>query len=122
MSLSTEPDKLQARWSRVAVKERIIADFRDFRFSWAGFFRWTGITLFALLLAGLVTLYISWTGTRCAVRFGAISPIAREGRCRIDGNLSQKLFSWQPRIEAEACMSAIPLGPGSWRTRRKPPK
>jgi hypothetical protein len=99
MSVSTEPDKLHARWSRAAVKERIIADFRDFRFTWAGFFRWTGITLFALLFAGLVTLYfLDWNQMRGPVGRYLSHRSGRE--VRIDGNLSVKLFSWQPRIEA----------------------
>lgn len=48
-----------------AAWERIIADFRDFRFTWRGFWRWTGITLAAILVAALVTLYfLDWNQLR----------------------------------------------------------
>jgi hypothetical protein len=32
----------------------VIADFRDFRFTWNGFFRWTGITVLAVLIAAIL--------------------------------------------------------------------
>src|SRR5579859_5090356 len=109
MSVSTEPDKLHARWSRAAVKERIIADFRDFRFTWGGFFRWTGITLFALLFAGLVTLYfLDWNQMRGPIGRYLSHRTGRE--VRIDGNLSVKLFTWQPSVDA----AGIYVGNPQW--------
>lgn len=121
MSVSTEPDKLQARWSRAAVKERIVADFRDFHFTWGGFFRWTGITLFALLFAGLVTLYfLDWNQMRGPVGRYLSYRTGRE--VRIDGNLSVKLFSWQPRIEAGGVYIGNPGWARELANTPKPPK
>src|SRR6185312_10371271 len=84
-----------ARWAY--LRERIVADFRDFRFTWRGFFRWTGIVILAFLFAAIVTLYfLDWNQMR--------GPIGRyfshrSGReVRIDGNLKVDLFRWQPHI------------------------
>ena len=30
-------------WTRESVRERILSDFRDFHFTWRGFFKWSGI-------------------------------------------------------------------------------
>ena len=79
------------------IRERIIADFRDFRFSWAGFFRWTGIVIAAFLFAAIVTLYfLDWNQMRGVVgRYAS----ARSGReVRIDGNLKVDLFRRQPHV------------------------
>src|SRR5580700_9249412 len=79
------------------LRERIVADFRDFRFSWAGFFKWTGIVVAAVLFAAIITLYfLDWNQMR-----GPISRYAsaRTGRqIRIDGNLKVDLFRWQPHV------------------------
>jgi len=40
-----------------ALWERVVSDFRDFRFTWRGFWRWSGITLLAILTAAVITLY-----------------------------------------------------------------
>jgi len=46
-------------------RDRVLADFRDFRFSWGGFFRWTGIVLAAFLIAAVITLYfLDWNQLR----------------------------------------------------------
>ncbi len=99
MSVTPHSDKFHDPWSRAAMRERIVSDFRDFRFTWRGFFKWTGITLLALLFAAVVTLYfLDWNQMR-----GPVSRYLshRSGReVRIDGNLSVTLFSWQPRIQA----------------------
>jgi AsmA family protein len=97
--MSVAHDKTPLKWTREGVRDRILSDFRDFRFTWGGFFRWTGITLLAVLFAAIVTLYfLDWNQMR--------GPIARyfsqrTGReVRIDGNLSVKLFTWQPSVDA----------------------
>lgn len=82
----------------VRLRARILADFRDTRFSWAGFLRWTGITLLAVIAAALIVLYfLDWNEMR-----GPISRYAsaRSGReVRIDGDLKVNLFRWQPHVE-----------------------
>jgi len=99
VSVSTHSDKYPDRWSRDAVRERIVSDFRDFRFSWSGFFKWTGITILALLIAAIVTLYfLDWNEMRGPL--GRFLSHRTGKEVRIDGNLSVKLFRWQPRIEA----------------------
>jgi uncharacterized protein involved in outer membrane biogenesis len=106
MSVTQHSDKnrLKSLW-----EDRILADFRDFRFTWGGFFRWTGITLLAILIAAIVTLYfLDWNQMR--------GPIARylshrTGReVRIDGNLAVNLFTLQPSIDA----SGLYFGNPGW--------
>lgn len=99
MSVTPHSDKFQHPWSRAAVRERIISDFRDFHFTWRGFFKWTAVTLLALLFAAVVTLYfLDWNQMRGPIGRYLSHRTGRE--VRIDGNLSVKLFSWQPRIQA----------------------
>jgi hypothetical protein len=78
-------------------RDRILADFRDFRFSWTGFLRWTGIVVAAFLVAAIITLYfLDWNQMR-----GPIARYAshRYGRpVRIDGDLKVDLFRWQPHV------------------------
>ncbi|HKU63827.1 MAG TPA: AsmA family protein [Rhizomicrobium sp.] len=96
-------------WTRVAVRERIIADFRDFKFTWGGFFKWSGITLIALLVGALVTLYfLDWNQMRGPIGRYLSHHTGRE--IRLDGNLSVKLFSWQPSIDAQNVF----IGNPSW--------
>src|SRR6516164_8782 len=107
MSVLGHPKIYQDRWSWAAVRERAVSDFRDFHFTWRGFFKWSGITLLAILFAAIVTLYfLDWNQMR-----GPISRYLshRTGReVRIDGNLSVKLFSWQPRVDAAGIYVANP--------------
>jgi AsmA family protein len=98
MSVRDHPDRAHANWAREEVRERIVSDFRDFQFTWSGFFKWSCFTLLAVLFAAVVTLYfLDWNQMR--------GPIGRylshrTGRqVRIDGNLSVKLFSWQPSVD-----------------------
>ena len=99
MSIMPHSDWFQDRWSRAAVRERIISDFRDFHFSWRGFFKWTAVTLLAILFAAVVTLYfLDWNQMRGPIGRYLSHRTGRE--VRIDGNLSVKLFSWQPSIDA----------------------
>lgn len=90
-------DRPNAR-SRV-LRARILADFHNFHFTWSGFFRWTGITIAAFIIAALTTLYfLDWNQMR--------GPLARylsyrTGRAvRIEGTLSVKLLTLTPRIDA----------------------
>jgi uncharacterized protein involved in outer membrane biogenesis len=99
MAVARHPDKFDDPWSRAALAERIISDFRDFHFTWRGFFKWTAVTLLALLFAAIVTLYfLDWNQMRGPIGRYLSHRTGRE--VRIDGNLSVKLFSWQPSIQA----------------------
>ncbi|HEX4634571.1 MAG TPA: AsmA family protein [Rhizomicrobium sp.] len=99
MSVGSHPDEFHSHWSRAAVRERIISDFRDFRLTWRGFFKWSGVTLLAILIAAIVTLYfLDWNQMRGPLGRYLSHRTGRE--VRIDGNLSVKLFSWQPGVEA----------------------
>src|ERR1044071_1581747 len=99
MSIMPHSDWFQDRWSRAAVRERIISDFRDFHFSWRGFFKWTAVTLLAILFAAVVTLFfLDWNQMRGPIGRYLSHRTGRE--VRIDGNLAVKLFSWQPSIQA----------------------
>ena len=99
MSVTEHTEKKPRKWSRQVVRERVISDFRDFRFTWNGFFRWTGITVLAVLVAAIVTLYfLDWNQMRGPVGRYLSHRSGRE--VRIDGNLAVKLFSWQPSVDA----------------------
>ena len=108
MSLS-EPHKSRLAGFWTATRERVVTDFRDFRFTWRGFWRWTGIVVSAVLVAAVVTLYfLDWNQLR--------GPIGRylsgkyEREVRIDGDLKVKLFSWQPRID----VAGLYIGNPAW--------
>src|SRR3954465_13854337 len=109
MSVTEHRDKPPGRWSRQALRERVISDFRDFRFTWSGFFRWTGITILAVLIAAIITLYfLDWNQMRGPLGRYLSHRSGRE--VRLDGNLSVKLFSWQPNIDA----AGVYVGNPSW--------
>jgi len=96
-------------WSRPAVRERIVSDFRDFRFTWRGFFKWTATTLLGLIVGALFALYfLDWNQMRGPIGRWLSAKTGRE--VRIDGNLAVKLFSWQPSAEA----ADIYVGNPSW--------
>jgi uncharacterized protein involved in outer membrane biogenesis len=89
-------NRMKAGWDM--ARARVVADFRDFRFTWGGFFKWTGITLLAFLVAAIITLYfLDWNQMRGPLSRYLSSRSGRE--VRIEGNLSVKLFSWQPSID-----------------------
>ena len=91
------------------MRERILSDFRDFRFTWRGFFKWTGITLLAVLVAVIVTLYfLDWNQMRGPIGRYLTYRTGRE--VRLDGNLSVKLFSFQPGLDA----ARVTIGNPSW--------
>lgn len=89
-------NRLESHWQW--AKARIVADFRDFRFTWSGFFRWTGITVLAVIFAAIVMLYfLDWNQMRGPIGRYLSHRTGRE--VRIDGNLAVKLFRWQPSID-----------------------
>jgi uncharacterized protein involved in outer membrane biogenesis len=89
------PRKRDWAWAQEAV----ISDFRDFRFTWHGFWKWTGATLFALIVGALITLYfLDWNQMRGPVSRYLSWKTGRE--VRIDGNLAVRLFTWQPSVDA----------------------
>jgi uncharacterized protein involved in outer membrane biogenesis len=96
MSVSEDSGK-QSFWE--AARARIAADFRDFRFTWGGFFKWSGITALALLVAIIAVLYfLDWNQMRAPIGRYLSHRTGRE--VRLDGNLAVKLFSWQPSVDA----------------------
>jgi len=100
MSVTEHTEKKPGKWSAEVVRERVISNFRDFRFTWSGFFRWTGITILAVLVAAVITLYfLDWNQMRGPVGRYLSHLSGRE--VRIDGNLAVKLFSWQPSVDAQ---------------------
>ena len=91
------------------LRRRIYADFRDTRFTWAGFFRWTGIVVLAFLVAALIILYfLDWNQLRGPIGRYASARAARE--VRIDGVLKVELFRWQPHVE----VGGLYIGNPSW--------
>jgi uncharacterized protein involved in outer membrane biogenesis len=105
--------RLNGTWD--AVRERIISDFRDFQFTWRGFFKWSGITLIAVLVAAIITLYfLDWNQMRGPLGRYLSHRSGRE--VRLDGNLSVKLFSWQPSIDAHD----VTIGNPPWLAGRQP--
>jgi uncharacterized protein involved in outer membrane biogenesis len=93
------------------LRERIVADFRDFRFSWAGFFRWTCIVIAAVLFAFVVTLYfLDWNQMRGPIGRYASARYGRE--VRIDGDLKVDLFRRQPHISVDGLYIGNPTWAG----------
>jgi uncharacterized protein involved in outer membrane biogenesis len=91
------------------IRDRIIADFRDFRFSWGDFFRWTGIVLAAIFFAALITLYfLDWNQLRGPISRYASAKLGRD--VRIDGDLKVDLFRWQPHI----LVGGLHIGNPAW--------
>lgn len=96
-------------WSKEAMRERIVADFRDFEFTWRGLFKWSGTVLLGLLVGAVFALYfLDWNQMRGPIGRYLSHRTGRE--VRIDGNLAVKLFSWQPSAEA----GGVYVGNPSW--------
>ena len=115
MSVTERRNHRLEGWSRAAVRERIVSDFRDFRFTWRGLFNWSAATLAALLVGAVFALYfLDWNRMRGPVGRWLSDRTGRE--VRIDGNLQVKLFSWQPSAEA----GDVYVGNPSWLAGRKP--
>jgi uncharacterized protein involved in outer membrane biogenesis len=91
------------------ARERVIADFRQFRFSWKGFWRWTSTVVAAVLAAALITLYfLDWNELRGPIAQYLSHRYRRE--VRIDGNLEVNLFTLQPRIDVAGVYIGNPAG------------
>lgn len=105
MSLVHHMEK--ADWA--GLRARAMADFRDFRFTWIGFWRWTGIVIGAFLFAALITLYfLDWNQMRGVIGRYASAKTGRE--VRIDGDLKVELFHWVPRIS----VNGLYIGNPAW--------
>jgi len=115
MSVTERRNHQADGWSKEAVRERIVSDFRDFRFTCRGIFKWAGTTLVALLVGTVFALYfLDWNQMRGPVGHWLSRRAGRE--VRIDGNLAVRLFSWQPSLEA----GAVYVGNPSWLAGRQP--
>ena len=91
------------------ARRRVADDLRGFRFTWNGFFKWSGITLLAFLVAVIVTLYfLDWNQMRGPISRYLSERAGRE--VRIDGNLAVKLFTLQPVID----VGGLYIGNPSW--------
>ena len=65
MSVTEHQNTHPHGWSKAAMRARIVSDFRDFRFTWRGFFKWTGTTLLGILIGALFALYfLDWNQMR----------------------------------------------------------
>lgn len=99
-----ETSQLRQIW-----RDQIVADFRNFRFTWGGFAYWTGIVIAAFLIASVITLYfLDWNQMR-----GPLSRYAthRFGRpVRIEGDLKVDLFRNQPHVS----VNNLFIGNPSW--------
>jgi uncharacterized protein involved in outer membrane biogenesis len=96
------------------LRQRIIADFRDTRFTPLGAARWTGTVIMAFLVAALIMLYfLDWNEMRGPIGRYASARTGRE--VRIDGDLKVDLFRWQPHVE----INKLYVGNPKWVT--KPP-
>ena len=98
MSVSEYPGK-SPPWSKEDIRERIVSDFRDLRFTWRGFFKWTSTTILGVIMGALFALYfLDWNTMRGPIARWLSHRTGRE--IRIDGNLAVNLFTWQPSADA----------------------
>jgi uncharacterized protein involved in outer membrane biogenesis len=96
MSVTENPHKARLKWDWQRAQARIISQFR---FTWSGVLKWSGIALLALLAALVIALYfLDWNQMRGPLGRYLSQRAGRE--VRIDGNLSVKLFTWQPSVDA----------------------
>src|SRR6266404_5158249 len=107
MFVAENPPKARLKWDW--ARTRIAANFRV---TWGSVLKWSGITLLALLAALVITLYfLDWNQMRGPLGRYLSHRTGRE--VRIDGNLSVKLFSWQPRVAAGGIYVGNPQWVGS---------
>lgn len=94
----TEHSGKNTHWE--AIRARIAADFGGFRPTPGGFFKWSGILLLGLIVTFIVILYfLDWNQMRGPIGRYLSHRTGRE--VRLDGNLSVKLFTWQPSVDAQ---------------------
>jgi uncharacterized protein involved in outer membrane biogenesis len=111
MSVTEHPGKNRI-WSKEDLRERIVSDFRDFRFTWRGFFKWGGFTLLGLILGALFALYfLDWNQMRGPVSRWLSHRTGRE--VRIDGHLAVNLFTLQPSADAGSVFVGNPAWVGT---------
>ena len=109
MSVTSHGNHHAHGWSKEAVRERIISDFRDFHITWRGLLKWSGTILLGLLVGAVFALYfLDWNQMRGPIGRYLSHRTGRE--VRIDGNLAVRLFSWQPSAEA----GGVYVGNPSW--------
>lgn len=108
----TENPQRHRPWSKEDVRERILSDFRDSRFTWRGFFKWTGATILGVILGALFALYfMDWNQMRGPIGRWLSHRTGRE--VRIDGNLAVDLFTWQPWVDAQGVFIGNPKWVGT---------
>lgn len=96
MSVTEQPEK-SSYWAH--VRERTGADFRVLRTP-GGIFRWITALVLGLIVTFIVILYfLDWNEMRGPIGRYLSHRTGRE--VRLDGNLSVKLFSWQPSVDAQ---------------------
>lgn len=94
------------------LRARILADFQDTRFTWRGFFKWTGAILLGLVLGALFALYfMDWNQMRGPIARWLSHRTGRE--IRIEGNLAVNLFTWQPWADARGLFVGNPQWVGT---------
>ena len=99
MSVTQNPDRARSKSAWEEIYKRVLSEFREIQFTWRGFFNWCGITLLAVLFSAVVTLYfLNWNQMRGPIGRYLSHRARRE--VRIDGNLSVKLFTMQPSVDA----------------------
>ena len=107
-------DNTENSFSWQGIRTRIVQDFHDTRFTWPGFWRWSGTVVVAFLIAALVTLYfLDWNELRGPIGRYASARAGRE--VRIDGNLKVDLFRLQPHVS----IGGLYIGNPSWVGRPK---
>ena len=107
VAVSSHKIRLKSAWD--GARHRVLSDFRDFRFTWNGFFKWGGITLLAFLVAVIVTLYfLDWNQIRGPLGRYLSERTGRE--VRIEGNLAVRLLTFRPVID----VGGLYIGNPSW--------
>jgi len=107
MSVTDQNGGKWGKWDREWARERILADFRDFRFTWRGFWKWSAAVLFGLIAGLILVLYfLDWNQMRGPIGRYLSWKTGRE--VRIDGDLSVHLFTWQPSVEAQSLFVGNP--------------
>jgi hypothetical protein len=87
----------------------VAGDFRDFRFTWSGFLRWTITVLAAFLIAAIITLYfLDWNLMRAPISRYLSHRYGRE--VQILGDLNVDLFRRQPHI----AVNNLTIGNPAW--------
>jgi AsmA family protein len=102
------------RWGHL-WHDHVVADFRDFRFSWLGFLRWTVTVTMAISIAAIITLYfLDWNLMRRPISRYLSHRYGRE--VQILGDLKVDLFHWQPHI----AVNGLTIGNPSWLASSQP--